>query len=123
MAAQDPNQTVNQQGYQLTFYRGFCSRAAVSEANGPARTLFTQSGRYNLPAGQRRPDGRHVLRLQGGAHNQNLSIAIDDPELRIARITIELYQQPYNETMGRQPGEAVETLELDNQPRICPPDC
>lgn len=122
MAAQDPNETVNQHGYELTVYRGFCSSARISEAGGPARELFKQS-KFDLPSGQKRPNGKHAVRLRGGAHRQNLTIAIDDPELRVARITIELYQQPYDETTGRAANEAVETLDLDNSPRICPPNC
>lgn len=123
MSAQDPNETVKKHGYELTVYRGFCSRAEITESNTIQRELFEQSGRYDLPGGQKRPDGKHTVRFKGGAHGQDLTLVIDDPGLRVAGITIELYQQPYNETRGRTKNEPVETLRLENDPVVCPPNC
>jgi hypothetical protein len=64
-----------------------------------------------------------VIRLRGGPHGQDLEVSIDDPGLRIARITVELYQKPYDEAAARTQGEPAETLIVEQNPKVCPPSC
>lgn len=126
MASQQPpreEETVTRDAYELTFYPGFCSRAVVREANGAEHPLYVQTRAYRLPPGQTRPKTRHRLRLRGGRRNQDVTLEIHDPGLRVARIMIELYEEPRRDDARRADDEPVETLTVDNHPKICPPDC
>jgi len=116
-------QTVDRDGYQLTFYPGFCSRATVRGADGTEHELFEQQETYHLPADRKRPDGKHLLRLRGGKHRQDVTLRIDDPELRIARITVELYDTAYEDGTVRAQSSEVETFEISNHAKTCPPVC
>jgi hypothetical protein len=120
--ADNEEQTVSKDGYELTFYPGFASRCTVRRADGGEVELYRQEQPYRLPGGQTRPRTRHLLRLVGGEQGQNVTLDIDDPEHRIARITIELYDQNHQPGAGR--GDPTsEMLTVDQDSITCPPDC
>jgi hypothetical protein len=123
MSSKPPKEkTIRKDGYEITFYEGFASRITVRQADGSARELFKQTETYHLPRGQKKPDTRHVLRLQGGSKKQDLTLDIHDPELRIAKITVELYGSDHSAAAASD-DEVAETVTVDNHPRICPPFC
>lgn len=117
-------QTIKKEGYELTFYPGFASRCTVREADGTELELYKQDKPYHLPDGHKKPDTKHKLKLTGGKKKQDVTIDIDDPELRIAKITIELYDENYHRNTEAEGAEAsVETFSVDNNPLCCPPAC
>lgn len=120
---QDPKErTIKKDGYELTFYPGFASRCTVRGADGAEHELYKQDKPYHLPDGHKKPDTKHKLKLKGGKKKQNITIDIDDPELRIAKITIELYDESHEPGMGSG-GSAGETFTTENDAQICPPFC
>jgi hypothetical protein len=127
MSSSEPKEsTVRKDGYEVTFYEGFASRIVVREADGTAHELYRQSGVYRLPTGRKKPDTRHVLRLKGGGKKQDITLDIDDPELRIARITVELYPHDVHAEGADPSAESTsdtETIEVENNPKLCPPHC
>lgn len=115
-------QTVDRDGYQLTFYPGFASRCTIREADGSEHELYRQQEPYRLPPGQTRPRDQHRIRLRGGRRRQDITLDVHDPEHRIARIVVELYGE------GHQPGggsgdQPVETMTVDQDSQTCPPHC
>lgn len=115
-------QTISSDGYQLTLYPGFASRCTLRDADGTERELYRQEKPYHLPQGQTRPRTRHMLRLQGGQRQQDVTLQIDDPHHRIARITIELYDQNHQPGAGAG-GPTAETLTVEQDSETCPPSC
>lgn len=115
-------QTVELDGYQLSFYPGFASRCTLRDADGTERELYRQEKPYRLPAGQTRPRTQHRLRLKGGARQQDVTLEIQDPGHRIARIVVELYDQ--NHQPGGGTGDPTsETLTVSQDAQTCPPSC
>lgn len=126
MSSREPKEkTVQKDGYEVTFYEGFASRIVVREPGGAERELFRQSGTFHLPKGQTKPDTRHFLRLKGGRKKQDVTLDINDPELRIAKITVELYPHDVHDAGGDVAAAAAEseTVEVENNPKLCPPHC
>jgi hypothetical protein len=120
--ANDEEVTVNQAGFQFTYYPGFCREAQVRAGNAAPQQLFEQSQTFNLPGNQTKPNTEHFLRLEGGSRNQDVTLRIEDPKLRIASITIELYGEDYDPNNDTE-RQVAETLSVANDPSICPPDC
>lgn len=119
-------ETIKKDGYELTFYPGFASRCTVREADGTEYALYEQDRKkpYHLPPGHTKPDSKHRLKLRGGKKKQDVTIDIDDPELRIAKITIELYDENHMPGTEAEGGEtSVETFTAENDAKICPPYC
>lgn len=116
-------ETVSKDGYELTFYPGFASRCTVREEDGTEHELYKQTKPYHLPHGRTKPDTKHKLRLKGGKQQQDITFEIHDPELRIARITVELYGKGHQPGGGDEPPESRETIQILNFPTVCPPTC
>lgn len=118
-------QTLSKDDYELTFYPGFASRAVVRREDGSEVELYQQKETYKLPEGKKKPETKHKLKLKGGKHQQDITLDIQDPGLRIARITVELY--------AASPRDGISTMSLDdggneevvvtNDAKCCPPDC
>ncbi|MBA4157002.1 MAG: hypothetical protein H0X65_05950 [Gemmatimonadetes bacterium] len=121
--ARKEEETVTKDGYELTFYPGFVSRVTVRGDGGAEHELYKQRNVYHLPKGQAKPRTKHKLRLKGGKKKQNITLDIDDPELRIARITVELYGEDHQPGGGETEDVVVETMEVQNFPKTCPPWC
>lgn len=115
-------ETIKKDGYELTFYPGFASRCTVREADGTEYELYKQDKPFHLPPGHTKPDRKHKLTLKGGKKKQDITIDIDDPELRIAKITIELYDENHTPGMGSG-GKTAETVTVQNDSQYCPPYC
>jgi hypothetical protein len=126
MASRQPaeERQVEKDGYEFTYYPGFCSRATVRAANGKQHDLFAQTQTFHLPKDEKLPATRHKLRLKGGPNGQDVTLHVEDPKLRIAKITIELYgedRQSHSPHDGK-PSES-ETVEIQNWSKVCPPEC
>jgi hypothetical protein len=113
--------TVHKDGFELTFYPGFARACEVTDADGETFHLYEQKEPYKLPPGHRRPRTRHKLRLKGGKRHQDITLDIRDPELRIAKITVELYGEDYHE--DGQTRQVMQTMNVPNNPNVCPPQC
>lgn len=119
-----PETTVQAHDYAFTFYPGFCSRAVVRSADGKEVELYKQTKPYKLPNHDKRPATKHFIRLDGGKQNQHVTLHVDDPELRIAKITVELYGKDHDPEAPHDTNpKPVETLEVMEWPKRCPPDC
>jgi hypothetical protein len=114
-------ETIHKDGFELTFYPGFASACEVTDSDGKTFRLYKQEKPYRLPKGHKRPRTRHQLRLKGGKQKQDVTLDIRDPELRIAKITIELYGEDYEED-GRA-RQVMQTVSVPNHPLLCPPEC
>jgi len=124
--ARAQEQTVDKDDYQFTFYPGFASRAVVRRKDGSEVELYKQEKPHKLPEGKKKPETKHKLKLKGGKHQQDITLDIQDPGLRIARITVELYAvSPHNgiSTMSLTDDGGDEEIVVDNQPVLCPPSC
>lgn len=119
-------QTVSKDDYQFTFYPGFASRAVLRRKDGSEVELYKQEKPHKLPDGQKKPDTKHKIKLKGGKHQQDITLDIQDPGLRIARITVELYAvSPHNgvEAMSLTDGGDDEEVVVENHAQTCPPKC
>lgn len=114
-------ETVEKDGFDLTFYPAFASRCEITDADGTVHEIYEQSTPYRLPPGQKKPHSRHRLILKGGTRKQDITLDIRDPGLRIARITVELYGEDYHED-GRE-RDVFQTMNVPNDPTVCPPHC
>jgi hypothetical protein len=114
-------QTVHNDGFDVTFYPAFASRVEITDADGTVHEIFKQSKPYQLPHGQTKPRSHHKLRLKGGSRKQDITLDIRDPGLRIARITVELYGEDYHDD-GRE-RSVFQTMNVPNDPTVCPPHC
>jgi hypothetical protein len=119
--SQAEEKTVQKDGYELTFYPGFASRATVRNGEGEVE-LYKQEETYHLPKGEKKPKTKYRIALKGGKKKQSLTLDVNDPELRVKRITVELYDENHVAGAG-EGGETAETLTVDNDPRYCPPYC
>jgi hypothetical protein len=113
--------TVSKDGYEVTFYPGFASRCTVRNAGGEVE-LYSQQGSYKLPNGEKEPKRNYRLSLKGGKRKQDVTLRVEDPERRIKSITVELYDSTPSESGVRETQE-TETFEIDNDAKLCPPDC
>ena len=116
------HKTVNQDGYEITFHPAFAGRCTV-QASGKGETeMYRQEEVYHLPEGQTEPPAKHRIEFRGGEHEQDFALQIDDPNHRIARITVELYDENHEPGWGK--GEqSVEKITIENDTHHCPPDC
>lgn len=126
IAPQAQEQTLNKDGYELTFYPGFASRAVVRRKDGSEVELYKQEKPHKLPEGKKKPETKHKLKLKGGKHQHDITLDIQDPGLRIARITVELYAvSPHNgiSTMSLTDEGENEEVVVINDAVTCPPKC
>jgi hypothetical protein len=122
----EPVQTVDKDDYQFTFYPGFASRAVVRRKDGSEVELYKQEKPFKLPDGQKKPDTKHKIKFKGGKHQQDITLDIQDPGLRIARITVELYAvSPHNgvNAVALKDDGGDEAVVIENKSQTCPPDC
>ena len=116
------HKTVNQDGYEITFHPAFAGRCAVQTGSKGETEMYRQEEVHHLPKGQTEPPTQHRIEFRGGKHEQDFALQIDDPNHRIARITVELYDQKHEPGWGK--GEKpVETVVVDNDSQHCPPHC
>lgn len=119
------HQVVKRGGYELVLYPGFASRAVMHHADGSEVELYRQANPFKLLSGQTEPDTRHTIHLKGGSAGRDITLDVNDPEHRIARIRVELYPGPrsgFSTMSDDEPGENDE-LEIINKAKNCPPDC
>jgi hypothetical protein len=117
----DPREkTVRKNGYEVTFYPGFASEIKLKNGDG-TEVLFKQEKPFRLPKGHKKPDSKHFLVFKGGKNKQDVRFDIRDPELRIARITVELYEQNKDDVAKAE--RTTETFLVEEDPITCPPDC
>ncbi len=115
------HQTAGQDGHEITFHPAFVRRCAVT-SGGQEKELYQQKGVHNLPEGQKQPPTRHQLRYRSQRTGQDFTLTVDDPNLRIARVIVELYGEDHKPGEGKD-DEKVETVTFDNGPVLCPPSC
>jgi hypothetical protein len=113
--------TVSKDGYEVTFYPGFARRCTVGNADGQVE-LYSQQESYRLPNGEKLPKKNFRLRLKGGKRKQDVTLRVEDPERRIKRITVELHVSTPDEA-GTRESVGTETFEIENDARLCPPNC
>lgn len=118
----DEEKTITKDGYELTLYPGFASRCVVREAAGGEYELYRQEGPYHLPHGQTKPKNKFQLRLKGGMNKQDVTFDVSDPSHRIKRIVVEFYGEGHQPGLGTEEA-TVETLEVENDSKLCPPSC
>jgi hypothetical protein len=126
LITQPLEQTVRKDDYDFTFYPGFASRAVVRRKDGSEVELYKQEKPHKLPDGQTKPDTKHKIKLKGGKHQQDITLDIQDPGLRIARITVELYAvSPHNgvDPVSLKNPEGDEEVVVENKSQVCPPTC
>lgn len=119
---QDQHETVDKDGYQLTFYPGFVRRCAIHGRDGKAIVLYEQTEVFHLPDGETESLPRSRMHLRGGEQERDFGLTIDDPEHQIARITVELFP-PGFQTGGEEEGEIDQTVIIEEHPVKCPPYC
>lgn len=114
--------TQSQDGYEITFHPAFARRCAVTPAGQAEKELYRQQETYKLPEGQDKPPTRHEIRYRSQQTGQELTLTVDDPHLRIARVVVELYGKEHEPGAGKG-DEKVETVTIDNDTISCPPRC
>ncbi len=119
--SQAEERTVKKDGYEVTFYPAFASRCAIRNGDGEIE-LYRQEETYRLPDGEKEPKKNFRLSLRGGKRKQDVTLRVDDPERRIKKITVELYPSRHEAGALLDEGD-TETFEVDNDARMCPPDC
>ena len=113
--------SVQKDGYGVSLYPGFASRAVLHTAAGEVE-LYKQDASYRLPAGASGAARQHQIALKGGQYARDLGISVLDPKHEIARIRVYLYGDDHVPGSGIQ-SEPVETLVVDNRAATCPPAC
>ena len=113
--------TVQKEGYALTLYPGFASRAVLQSAGGTVE-LYKQSGSYRLPAGAAGAARQHQIALKGGQYGRDLALSVLDPKHEVARIRVFLYGSD-NVPGSGMPSTLVDTLVFVNKAVTCPPTC
>ena len=107
--------------FDVTVHPAFASRCAVSKG-GTERELYRQQGPHHLN-GKAVPK-KHTIRLKGkNGSKQDVAITLDDPGHSVARITVELYDEPRDPTVGYSSNDADTVFTVENNAKICPPFC
>lgn len=119
--SQAEERTVRKDGYELTFYPGFASRATVRGRDGEIE-LYRQDRPYHLPDGEKKPKSKYRITLKGGKKKQDVTLRVEDPTLRIKSIVVELYEEDRDEEATRT-SEDAETFTVSNDAVHCPPVC
>lgn len=117
----EKHEVVEKDGYRLTFYPGFLSRASVDDESGRTE-LYAQSGSHDVRDLPDEPLTRHVLRLEGGPNQRDVTLTLDDPRHAVAEIVVRLYPAGYTPGDGEAP-EPVETMTATDGAILCPPVC
>lgn len=112
---------VDKDGYELTFYPGFLSRAVV-QVDGREDVLYKQVESHSVKDQPDEPLPRFELRLRGGPNDRNVTLHVDDPQHAIAEIVIRMYPKGYKPEAGVSPPPA-EVLSAVNDAMLCPPIC
>ncbi|MDQ3605557.1 MAG: hypothetical protein M3418_05125 [Gemmatimonadota bacterium] len=115
------HETVSQDGHEITFHPAFARRCAVT-SGGRETELYQQKEVHYLPEGQEKPPTQHRLHYRSQKAGQEFTLTVHDPNLRIARVVVELYGEDHVPGAGNDDA-TVETVTVDNGPVICPPSC
>ncbi len=115
------HETVEKDGYVLTFYPGFLSKASVL-VDGKDDVLYTQPKPHSIIDQPDEPLPRFELRLEGGPNQRNITLHVDDPEHAIAEITVRMYPRGYKAERGTAP-PPNEVFTAVNDAILCPPMC
>ena len=122
MSNQDPGASPSREcrdadGYHTCFYPGFVRRVVVTR-DGVEHVLYEQQGSFRLPDGDTEPWTSSEFEFSGGPNAQDITLRIDDPLHRIARIDI-----VFRPTEGGTEEGGEETVTIFDTPVICPPNC
>lgn len=115
------HRVVKKDGYVLTFYPGFLSKADVL-VNGKDDVLYQQEVPHKVEDQPDEPLRRFVLRLEGGPNGRDFTLHVDDPKHDIAEIVVKLYPRDYVRTTCEDP-EPDEEFRAKNDAVLCPPMC
>lgn len=115
------HKTISQDGHEITFHPAFARRCRV-ESGGQEKELYKQQEVHYLPKGQEKPPTQHQLHYRSQQTGQDFTLTVDDPNLRIARVIVELYGEDHVPGTGKDDA-TVETVKVDNGPILCPPSC
>lgn len=115
------HETVEKDGYVLTFYPGFLSKASVL-VDGKDEVLYTQQKPYSIIDQPDEPLTRFELRLEGGPNERNITLHVDDPEHAIAEITVRMYPRDRTLGVGAAPAPNEVFVAVDDA-ILCPPMC
>ena len=112
---------VDKDGYALTFYPGFLSRATV-KVDGKDDVLYKQKAPHGVKDQPDEPLKRFELRLQGGPNDRDFTLHVDDPQHAIAEIVVKLYPKHHKPETGESP-PPDEVFSAENDAMLCPPIC
>lgn len=115
------HEKVEKDGYVLTFYPGFLSKASVL-VDGKDDVLYRQEKPHKVKDKPDEPLKRFELRLRGGPNDRNITLHVDDPQHAIAEITIRMYPKGYKPEAGEDP-PPDEVFTAANDAILCPPMC
>ena len=115
------HEKVEKDGYVLTFYPGFLSKASVL-VDGKDDVLYRQEKPHKVKDKPDEPLKRFELRLRGGPNDRNITLHVDDPRHAIAEITIRMHPKGYKPEAGESP-EPDEVFTAANDAILCPPMC
>ena len=111
--------TSEKSGFSVTLHPAFASRMVILRDDGEVE-VYRQRKPYNLAGGGR--PRRHRIRLSGGSSHYDLTLDIDDPNHRIARITIELFGEDHMAGIGAR-RQIHESIVVEGDALTCPPVC
>ena len=116
------HETVDKDGYRLTFYPGFLRKGMV-RVDGENDVLYEQ-GRvgHKVKDQPDEPLKRWELRLQGGPNKRNFTLHVDDPQHEIAEIVVKLYPKGHRPGVDA-PTESNEEFVAEDGATLCPPYC
>lgn len=115
------HKTVDKDGYALTFYPGFLSRAVV-QVDGREDVLYRQEAPHGVRDQPDEPLKRFELRLKGGPNDRDITLHVDDPQHAIAEIVVRMYPKGYKPEAGENP-PPEEVFTAENDAMLCPPIC
>jgi hypothetical protein len=115
------HETVDKDGYALTFYPGFLSQATVY-VNGQDDVLYQQKVPYPVGDKPDEPLTNYELRLVGGPNDRDFTLLVNDPQHAIAEIVVKLYPKGRKPDLETTP-EPDEVLTAANGAMLCPPIC